>query len=124
MTALAADRKADVVASASARYRSGKVGAGVKIYKNAAIAKNAAGFLVPAAATLGLRFVGVAQEQADNTAGADGAISVKYITAVSIKFKNDGTSPIAQANLYTGVVYIKDDQTVQASSSKGVVAGV
>lgn len=124
MTALTSDRRADIAAGASSRYRVGKVAGGVKIYKNAAIAKNAVGFLVPAADALGLRIVGIAQEQIDNTTGGDGALEVKYLTGVSVKMRNDATSPVTQANLYVGVVYVKDDQTVQAASGKGVVAGV
>jgi hypothetical protein len=122
MTALAADRKFTITAGAG-RERVGLLAANAKIFHGSVIAKNAAGFLVPASDTVGLRVVGVAQEQVDNTGGADGALSVKYITALSVKMANDGTSPVAQANLYAGVVYIKDDNTVQASGANGVVAG-
>ena len=123
MTAQAADRK-NVTTAGSGRERVGLVAGSTKIFKGGVIAKNPSGYLVPAADTLGLRVVGVAQEQVDNTSGADGALSIKYLTDVSVKMVNDGTSAVAQANLYAGPVYIKDDQTVQASSANGVVAGV
>lgn len=122
MTAQAADRK-NVTVAGSGRERVGLVAGTTKIFKGSIIAKNASGFLVPASDTLGLRVVGVAQEQIDNTAGADGALKIKYLTDVTVKMNNDGTSSVAQANLYAGPVYIKDDNTVQASSANGVVAG-
>lgn len=120
MTALAADRKVTYTAG-SGRERIGKVAGGAKIYKGSTIAKNAAGFVLVASDTLGLRVIGISQVQVDNTAGADGALEVTYLTAVSAKFVNDGT--VAQAQL-GGVVFVKDDQTAQASSSKGVVLGI
>jgi len=123
MTAQAADRK-NVTVAGSGRERVGLVAASTKIYKGSIIAKNTSGYLVPAADTLGLRVVGVAQEQIDNTSGADGALKVKYLTDVTVKVANDGSSPVAQANLYAGPVYIKDDNTVQAASGNGVVAGI
>lgn len=122
MTAQAADRR-NVTAAGSGRERVGLVAGTTKIYKGSIVAKNPTGFLVPASDTLGLRVVGVAQAQVDNTAGADGALKLTYLTDVSVKMANDGTSPIAQANLYAGPVFIKDDNTVQASSANGVVAG-
>jgi len=125
MTALAADRRVDYVAGGSSRYRVAKVGAGAKIFKGALIARNAAGFAKPAQNLLGWRVIGIAQEQVDNTSGADGALEVKYLTATTFRMLNDGTSPITQANLYVGQAYVKDDQTVQASSGTGgVVAGI
>src|SRR5690349_19645246 len=99
MTAQAADRK-NVTVAGSGRERVGLVAGTTKIYKGSVIAKNASGYLVPAADTVGLRVVGVAQEQIDNTAGADGALKIKYLTDVSVKMANDGGSAVAQANLY------------------------
>ena len=124
MAALTTDRRVDIVASAATRYRSALVAGGARIFKGAAIARNPAGFVVPAADTLGLRVIGIAQEQVDNTTGTDGAATVKYLTGVSAKFRSDTTSPVTQANLYAGVVYAKDDQTVQAASGRGVVMGI
>lgn len=122
MTALTADRRVTYTAG-SGRERVGKVAGGAKIFKGSTIARNAAGYVVTASDTLGLRVIGISQVQVDNTAGADGALEALYLTGVSVKMVNDGTSPVAQANLL-GVVYVKDDQTVQASSSHGVVAGI
>jgi hypothetical protein len=126
MTALVTDRAGPstaTVASPNTRYRVARVAGGVKIFRGALIAKNPLGFTVPAADVLGLRAFGIAQEQVDNTLGADGAAEVRYLTAVSAKFRNDTISPVTQAQLL-GVVFVKDDQTVQAVSSKGVVAGI
>jgi hypothetical protein len=121
--ALAADRKTTVTAGAAARERRHKVGAAVKIYKGAAICRNAAGYAVPAADTLGLLFLGWAQEQVDNTSGADGAVDVLYLTGVSVKMLNDGGSAVAQANLGKRV-WIKDDQTVRGTPGAGVTIGI
>lgn len=123
MTALAADRRNTITAGASSRYRSHLVAASVKIYKGAAICRNATGYAVPAANTIGLLFLGWAQEQIDNTSGADGAAEVKYITGVSSKMVNDGTNPIAQVNLGKRV-WIQDDQTVRGTPGNGVAIGV
>jgi hypothetical protein len=123
MTALAADRVNTIVAAAGARQRTGKVGAAVTIYKGAALCRNLTGYLVPAAATLGFAIVGIAEEYVNNAAGAAGAVEVKYLTAVSVRMKNDGTNTVAQVNLY-GPVYVQDDQTVRSTPGVGVVAGI
>ncbi len=123
MTALAADRRVDIVAGAQARYRVAKVAAGVKIFKGALIARDRAGLARPAQDIGGWKVLGLAQEQVDNTAGVAGAQEVKYLTAASVRVQNDATAPVTQAQLY-GAVYVKDDQTAQAVSPNGVVAGV
>lgn len=123
MATLVGDRRVDVVAGAQARYRVAKVAAGVRIFKGALIARDRAGFVRPAQDIGGWKVLGVAQEQVDNTSGTNGAQEVKYLTAVSVRVQNDSVAPVTQAQLY-GVVYVKDDQTVQAVSPNGVVAGV
>ena len=123
MTALAADRRVDLVAGSQARYRLAKVAAGVKIFKGALIARDRLGFIRPAAEVVGWKVLGIAQEQVDNTAGLNGALEVRYLTAASVRLQNDATSPVGQLQLYAAV-YVKDDQTVQASSASGLVAGV
>jgi hypothetical protein len=123
MAALTTYRLNKTVAGASSRYRVGKVGAAVTIYKGAALCRNLTGYLVPAANTVGFKIVGIAQEDVDNSAGAAGDEEVKYLTGVSVRFKNDGTNAVAQANLY-GHVWIQDDQTVRGSPGNGVVAGI
>lgn len=123
MTALATDRKNTLVATTADRYRVGKVAGSVVIYKGAAICRNASGYLVPAANTAGYRFVGIAQEKVDTTGIADGVSECKYLTAVSVKMKNDGTAAVAQVNL-GGPVWIQDDQTVRGTPGNGVCMGI
>lgn len=123
MTALAADR-ANVIASLPLpRERVGKVAASVVIYKGALVARNTAGYLVPAANTLGYRIVGLAQEQVNTTGLLDGVSECKYLAGVSVKLKNDGTNAIAQTNMGK-VVWVQDDQTVRGTAGNGVVAGL
>lgn len=121
MTALAADRKLDYQEVAE-RYRSGKVGAAVLIYKGAALCRNLTGYLVPAADVAGYVFVGWSAERVDNSAGAAGAVDVKYFTARTVAMKNHSVNAVAQANVL-GPVYIQDDQTVRATPGNGVLAG-
>lgn len=124
MAALAADRKTDILAGGSSRYRFNKVGAAVKPYKGGLACWNATGYLVPGVATLGFKCAGLFQETVDNSAGAAGALEAKYLTGVSAKLKNSGTSAIAQADI-GNPCYIEDDQTVRkAPGAAGVVAGV
>lgn len=123
MTALAADRKNDVVAGGSSRYRYGKVAAAVLLYKGAALCRNLTGYLAPGANTAGFKMVGIAQERVDNSAGSAGAAEVKYLTGVSALFKNDGTNPVTQAHLHT-VIWLQDDQTVRGTPGNGVAAGI
>lgn len=123
MTALVTDRRVDVVAGTQTRYRLAKVAGGVKIFKGALIARDRLGFIRPAAEVVGWKVIGIAQEQVDNTAGANGAIEVRYLTAVSVRLQNDATSPVTQLQLHAAV-YAKDDQTVQAFSMSGLVAGI
>lgn len=124
MTALTADRTNNTTPTGAERHpRPAKVAAGVKIFKGAIIARDRAGFARPADNVIGWKVLGVAQEFVDNTNGSNGAVSVMYETGVVVAVKNDATVPVAQAHLH-GVVYVKDDQTVQASASNGIVAGV
>lgn len=122
MTALAADRKIEIYANLG-RQRVGKVGASSRIYKGAALCRNATGYLVPAANTAGFTFVGWAEQSVDNSAGAAGALEVIYLTAVSQRMKNEASALVAQVNLY-GKVWIHDDQTVRGTPGNGVVAGI
>jgi len=122
--ALSADRKNDIIAGGSSRYRWGLVGAAVLIYKGASLCWNATGYLVPAAATLGFTFAGIAQEQVDNSAGAAGAAEVKFLSGVSVKMVNSAISAIAQAHMGEPA-YVEDDLTVRsAPGASGVIAGI
>jgi hypothetical protein len=91
------------------------VAAATKIYGGILIALNAAGFLVAAADTAGLRVCGVSDQLADNSAGANGDILCQLRRQgpqnSQFQFANDATNPVTQADLGK-IVYVKDDHTV------------
>lgn len=87
------------------------VAASVKIYAGALVAANATGFATPGAVATTLTYLGRAEEQADNSAGAAGAISVLVRRKKAFKFKNHAADLVVQADLGK-VCYIVDDETV------------
>ncbi len=91
------------------------VAAGAVIYAGALVALNAAGYLVPGSTATGLIARGVAQESADNSAGADGAISVPVMSG-AFRMANDGS--VGRADI-GGTAYIVDDQTVANNDATG-----
>ncbi len=99
-----------------------KVNGGSKIYAGALVAVDAQGYLLPASDTAGLKVVGIADEQVDNTDGADGDVSCLVVTEAIAHFKNDGN--VAQANV-GGDCTVSDDQTVSvaATTVNDIVAG-
>jgi len=102
-------------------------GAGVRIFAGSLVALNANGFAIPGKAATGLTYAGRAEESADNTSGADGAVSVKVRRNQAFKWANDGT--VTQARLLKPA-YIVDDATVAAAdgggtrSAAGLVVGI
>lgn len=85
------------------------VKAATKIYKGSLVAADATGYAVPGADTSGFSFLGVAIEEADNSGGAAGALSVRVQTSGIFSFAKSGT--ITQASI-GAALYIVDDQTV------------
>lgn len=118
MTALSADAQR---ASREPGIRSYPVEAGEVIYKGAIVCVDDDGFLVPAANTAALRVVGVAEEKADNTGGADGAINVKVRSQRAFKFT---ATSITQAML-GDMMYVVDDNTIDdiAGASNAIPVG-
>lgn len=84
------------------------VAANIKIYAGSLVCVNTTGYAVPAADTAGLKFAGVALEQADNTGGANGAKTVRLRRSGVFEF--DAAS-ITQAMVGTAM-YIVDDHTM------------
>jgi hypothetical protein len=123
MTALAADRITRQKAGGGHRTGRRGVAAATTIYLGALIAKNAAGYVVPASDAAAVSVIGVAEEYVAN-AGAAGAKSVSYKTGVEIELLNAGGA-ITVANLGKGC-YVADDQSVttRAVSVSKVYAGV
>ncbi|MDQ2823025.1 MAG: hypothetical protein M3Y65_22040 [Pseudomonadota bacterium] len=92
--------------------------AGAKIYAGALVCLNAAGYLVPGSASPTLKYVGRADDFADNTAGADGQKVVTVRRRKAFKFVNSSVDPVAQVDL-NNTVYIVDDQTVAKTNGTG-----
>jgi predicted RecA/RadA family phage recombinase len=84
------------------------VAANSKIYSGSLVCANTSGYAVPAADTAGLKFLGVALEQVDNTGGANGAKIVRLRRTGVFEF--DAIS-VTQAMVGTAM-YVKDDHTV------------
>jgi hypothetical protein len=104
MTALSSDRLTS--------YREGieldfPVAANAKIYAGSMVCVDADGYAAPAADTSGYLFLGVALEQVDNSAGADGAKNVRVRRTGVFEF--DAAS-ITQA-MVGDPMYAVDDQT-------------
>lgn len=112
MSALAADRntpaqRADVIGV--------PVAAGKKIFAGSLVAANATGYATPGATATTLTYLGRAEEFMDNTAGADGAVSVRVRRRDAFYFANSATDPVTQASLGKAC-YIVDDQTVSKTN--------
>lgn len=115
MAALTADRNTQMK---DGELVSLPVAASVKIFAGALVAANATGFVTPGAASTTLNYIGRAEEQADNSAGADGAISVLVRRKHLFKFANLAGDLVTQAELGK-FCYIADDQSVAKTSATG-----
>lgn len=110
MTALARDRIAPERAGLDFVCQ---VAANAKIYAGALVVLGATGYAAPGSTAAGLKAAGVAQENVDNTGGADGAKTVK-VRAGLFKFVNDGTITAAHVGRF---VHIVDDQTLSLTDN-------
>lgn len=99
------------------------VAAATKILAGIMVARNASGYAVPASDATGLRVLGRAESQADNTDGSAGDIEATIRPGIYL-WENDETNPVTDAHVGERC-YVKDNQTVQsAAGTYGVVAGV
>lgn len=101
------------------------VKAATKIYAGTIVAIDTASNLaVKGATAVGLKAVGVAQEQIDNTAGADGALRVKVKRGL-FKLANSSAADLIVLGDIAGDCYMVDDQTVAKTNGGGTrsVAG-
>jgi len=83
------------------------VAASTKIFAGSLVSLNSSGYAAPAADTAGHRFAGVALEQVDNSAGANGAKKVRVRRTGVFEF--DAAS-ITQA-MVGDAMYVADDHT-------------
>lgn len=86
------------------------VAAGVRIFAGAIVVLNANGLATPAVKATGLKTRGIAEEQVDNTAGADGAQSVATRRGL-FRLANSSADPISRTDI-GNLCYLVDDQTV------------
>jgi hypothetical protein len=121
--ALTKDRKLTIVASDATRNRVGKVAGDAILFKGAALCRNGDGFLVPGADTVGLQFVGWADEHVDATGFDDGDLEIRYVTAAEVEMENDATHPVEQSDLYKPC-YLTADNTVGSNVGNGVICGI
>lgn len=108
MTALAQDRNTP---RAEGDIRRGSVAASTLIYAGALVMRNAAGYLIEGQTATGLVGVGRAEERVDNSAGANGALTVDYRPGVYRFANSASTDAIADADIGS-LCYAVDDQTV------------
>ena len=94
------------------------VKASTKIFKGSLICVDNTGFAVPGNDWAGLTFVGIAIENADNSAGSDGSTNVRVQTMGVFSFAKGGLE--AQCDVGSQL-YIMDDQTITASSTLNLV---
>jgi hypothetical protein len=97
--ALTAEKKLRTKANPGARHNTRPVAADAVIYLGALLALDADGFVVPAADAAGLKPIGFAEKSVDNTGGADGDLTVPYVTGVSAELVN-AAGAIGAADVY------------------------
>lgn len=126
MTALAADR---ATANRSGKQLSLPVAAATKIFAGSIVAVNASGYATKGAVSTTLKAAGVAREQADNTAGANGDIRVA-VERGTFQFANSTAGDLIALADIGSTCYIVDDQTVAKTngtstrSAAGVIRDV
>lgn len=86
------------------------VAAATALFAGGLAAINAAGDTVPASATAGLKVVGRIEEDADNSAGAAGDLSVRIKRGV-FRYDNSDTDTLTKADVGTAAI-VEDDETV------------
>lgn len=105
------------------------VAASAVLFAGALVVANAGGYAAPGSVATTLTYLGRAEEMVDNTAGANGAKTVRVRRGKAFKWKNSGADPVTQASLGK-VCYIVDDETVALTngtatrSAAGIVVGL
>ncbi len=96
------------------------VAAGKKIFKGGLVVLSA-GYAQPGATAAALVAVGRAEQTVDNTAGANGALTVR-VRRGCFKWVNAGADLVVAADLFA-TCYVTDDQTVSHTSTGKSAAG-
>jgi hypothetical protein len=84
------------------------------VLQGALVAVNAAGFATKGAVSTTLKQFGMAKETVDNTAGANGAKTIKVKTGI-FRWANHGADLVTVASIGADC-FIQDDQTVAATN--------
>ncbi|MBI1262957.1 MAG: hypothetical protein GC184_14665 [Rhizobiales bacterium] len=96
------------------------VKAATKIFAGALVCLDAAGWAVPGSAATTLKAVGRAEERVDNSAGANGDLTIQIKRGV-FRFKNSGTDAIDRSDI-GATAYVQDDETVAATDGTGTLS--
>ncbi|WP_310614033.1 hypothetical protein [Limnohabitans sp.] len=122
MTALTADRDTQ---RRENLLRSLPVKGATKIFAGSLVAVDTTGNAVRGATSTTLKAVGRAEEQVDNTAGADGAQRITVSTGI-FRFANSAAADLITLAAIDGVCYMVDDQTVALTNATNtrVQAGI
>lgn len=120
MAALTEDRKTQM---RDGEVMSLQVAGAKSIFAGALVARDASGYATPGATATGIRGIGRAEGQADNSSGADGDMAVAVRKGVFC-FDNDGTDTVTIAHIGNDC-YMVDDQSVASNDGTGTrsVAG-
>ena len=94
------------------------VAASTHIYQGTIVCLNLSGYLVPASADPSLTVVGVAQEEADNSAGAAGALECPVERGSFYLTNSSSTAAVSEADIGR-IVYAADDLTVSRINVAG-----
>ncbi len=89
------------------------------IYKGSLVCIGTTGYAIPATATAGLRFVGIADNKGDNSSGSDGDVEVKVRLTGVVKLV---ATSITQA-MVGRLMYVVDDATIDETGSNFVCVG-
>lgn len=98
------------------------VAAGTKVEAGHMGAVDAAGYVVPASNTVGLKVMGRIEQTVDNTGGGNGDLSVEILRRKAFKLKNSATSPVTVADI-GGNVMVEDSVTVAHDTTNDIPAG-
>ena len=94
------------------------VAASTHIYQGTLVCLNLSGYLVPASADPSLTVVGVAQEEADNSAGAAGALECPVERGAFYLTNSSSTAAVSEADIGR-IVFAVDDLTVSRTNVAG-----
>ena len=118
MPAATADRNTEM---REGRIVSVPIAAGQLIHAGVLVAVNADGLALEGKTEADLTYIGRSEQYVDNTAGADGALSVQVRRGMVFKWANAADDAVTQASLGKPC-FIEDNQTVARTNGNGTRA--